>query len=409
MIHVLMRPTPQIRLPGMILMAGFNTVRSRCGLTIAAAIGCCVAAAGQERTAPLTGAKLQNELDKPVSIARDSITHEGAELRPLLQRVATERGVALTLDRRVDPGTRIDSELPPLRLRDALGKIASAANCVSLVVGDTVFIGPREGTGNLRTLIALRDAELNESVGLPPVRGSELRRAWTFAWDDLDRPSELVLVAAQHWALQVEGLNRVPHDLWAAGRLAGVNAVDALSLLLVQFGLTFEWTTDRAGVRIVPIPDAVAITRAHSVRRVTPVQALARVRDLFPNLEVRVQGRELIATGTVEEQDVVARLARGEPPDEPGPKPVDFGPLSRRRFTIDVNSRPVEAVLQTLIANGVDVQYDAAKLNAAGVDLSRKISFSLKDAPVDVLFRAICDPAGLNFAVKGETVTLTAE
>ena len=112
-------------------------------------------------------------------------------------------------------------------------------------------------------------------------------------------------------------------------------------------------------------------TRAHAVRRISPAQALERARATFPDLDVRVQGRELVATGLVEEHDVVARLARGESAEEPEPKPVDFGPLSRRRFTIQVVSRPVEAVVETLIANGIDVQYDAEQLKAAGVSAER--------------------------------------
>ena len=365
-------------------------------------------AAAAEQPPPLTGPRLRAELEKPVSIARDSIANEGAELRPLLERVAGGRGVSYVLDRRVDPSTRIDLDLPPLRLRDALGRIAAEAGCCSGRVGETIYIGRSEtSAGKLRTLIALRETELDELDAPAGGREFELRRTWTFAWHDLDRPADLVLLAAQHWALQVEGLDQVPHDLWAGGTLAGVNAVDALSLLLVQFDLTFEWTAGGNGVRIVPIPENVAITRAHAVRRISPAQALERVRSTFPDLDVQVQERELVASGLVEEHDVVARLARGESPDEPAPRPVDFGPLSRRRFTIQVVSRPVEAVVETLIANGIDVQYDAEQLKAMGADLSRKISFDLKEVTAEQLFAAICEPAGLKFAVKEETVILS--
>jgi hypothetical protein len=378
-------------------------------LAVAATMWSCTETLGQERPPVLTGPRFKAELDKPISIARDSITHEGAELRPLLQRVASERGVAFVLDRRVDPSRRIDLELPPFRLRDALAKIAAEADCLCTVAGDTVFIGPRDGTGKLRTLIALRETELDQPATQPGWRELELRRAWTFAWDDLDGPADLVLIAAQHWTLQVEGLDQVPHDLWAAGTLAGVNAVEALSVLLVQFDLTFEWTADRTGVRIVPIPDTVAITRSHTVRRITAARALERIRELYPKLHVQMQGRELVATGTVEEQDVVARLARGESPNEPDPQPVDFGPLRRRRFTIQVVSRPVEAVLQTLAGNGIDVRYDADQLKTMGIDLSKQISFDLKEATVEELFGAICLPVGLRFTVEGDAVTLSPE
>jgi hypothetical protein len=323
--------------------------------------------------------------------------------------VSQTRGVAIVLDRRVDPGTAIDLQLPPLRLRDALTEIAVYADCTASVVGDTVFIGPRAGAGALRTLIALRETELDEQAEQLGRRAFELRRVRTIAYDDLERPADLLHRVAGDWNLDVDGLQQVPHDLWAGGTLAGVNAADALSLVLVQFDLTFAWTEGAKGIRIVPVPDAAAISRIHDVRRITPAQAVERVRAVFPELDVRAEGRALHVRGTVEQHETVARLARGESAEGPAPKPVDFGPLARRRFTFEVVRQPVQAVLEKLIEGGVNIQYDAGPLEAAGIDLSRKLSFHVRQATVEELFETICKPAGLRFEVRGETVVLLNE
>src|SRR5262245_61744270 len=120
MIQFGMRIESRSRSSGPLIMSGLREARFWCALSIAAAIWNCTGAVGQDQSPVLTGPRFRAELEKPISIARDSIAHEGAELRPLLQRVALERGVAFVLDRRVDPGRRIDLDLPPLRLRDAL-------------------------------------------------------------------------------------------------------------------------------------------------------------------------------------------------------------------------------------------------------------------------------------------------
>jgi hypothetical protein len=361
-------------------------------------------AADEPSTALLTGGRFRAELERPVSIARDR-----AELRPLLERVSQTRGVAIVLDRRVDPSMAIEVHLPALRLRDALSEIAGHANCIAGVVGDTVFVGPRAGAGPLRTLIALRETELDElgeAIGGPAF---ELRRARTIAYEDLELPAELLQRIAGLWGLDVAGLEQVPHDLWAGGTLAGVNAVDALSLVLVQFDLTFAWTEGAQGIRIVPVPQVVALDRVHDVRRITVEQALSRVRAAFPELDVRAEGRELHARGSVEQHEAVARLARGESAEGAAPKPVEFGPLARRRFTFEVVRQPVRAVLEKLIEGGLDIEYDAAQLEAAGIDLSRKLSFHVRQATVDELFETICEPAGLQFEVRGESVVLRKE
>lgn len=366
---------------------------------------CASALASDDPATPLlTGSRFRAELERPISIARDR-----AELRPLLERVSQTRGVAIVLDRRVDPGTAIDLNVPPLRLRDALTEIAGHANCIAGVVGDTVFVGPRAGAGPLRTLIALRETELDDRAEQLGGRAFELRRARTIAYEDLERPAELLQRIAAHWDLSVDGLEQVPHDLWAGGTLAGVNAADALSLVLVQFDLAFSWTEGAMGVRIVPVPEDVAISRIHDVRRITPAQALERVRAAFADLDVRVEGRALHVRGSVEQHEAVSRLARGESAEGPAPKPVDFGPLARRRFTFEVVRQPVRAVLEKLIEGGLDIQYDAAQLEAAGIDLSRKLSFHVRQATADELFETICEPAGLQFEVRGETVVLRKE
>lgn len=361
-------------------------------------------AAEEPAVAPLAGSRFRAELDRPISISRDR-----AELRPLLERVSQTRGVAIVLDRRVDPSTAIEVNLPPLRLRDALSEIAGHANCVAGAVGDTVFIGPRAGAGPLRTLVALRETELDELGEAIGGRAFELRRARTIKYEDLERPVELLQRIARDWNLEVDGMEQVPHDLWAGATLAGVNAVDALSLVLVQFDLTFAWTEGAMGIRIVPVPEDVAISRIHDVRRVTPAQAVERVRTAFPELAVRAEGRELHVRGTVEQHEAVARLARGESAESRAPQPVDFGPLARRRFTFEVVRQPVQAVLEKLIEGGVDIQYDARQLEAAGIDLSRKLSFHVRQATVDELFETICKPVGLGFEVRGETVVLQGE
>ncbi len=71
--------------------------------------------------------------------------------------------------------------------------------------------------------------------------------------------------------------------------------------------------------------------------------------------------------------------------------------------------KPAIDVIRSLQANQVPVEYDAAALAAAGIDLNQKISFDVQQATIDELFKAICEPLGVDYAVQAATVVLRAK
>lgn len=369
-------------------------------LLLAGLLLACCGTATADDVRFLTGSSFRHELTQPIGITRDR-----AELRPFLRGLAAERRVAILLDRRIDPGTELDANLPPLEFQAAIRTLAVQAGAGVSVVGDTLYVGPRTGTGVIRTLVALREAELGELSDRG--RQFELAQTETFAWNDLDRPADLLLRIAQRYGLTVEGLEHVPHDLWAGSTIAGVTAAEALSLILIQFDLNFEWIDGAGGVRVGLLPDKVEIARQHTIRGITPERARAALLEHFPMLEFDFHGRTVDVSATLEQHEAIAVLARGgrlEQEDES----VDFGPLARRHFErLRVVRKPLADVLQALEANGVAIEYDPDALAAAGIDLTQKISIEITDASVDQLFEALCEPVGLKFKIRGETVILS--
>ena len=298
--------------------------------------------------------------------------------------------------------------MPPSTFRAALQAIAGQVDAVVRIVGDTVIIGPEDNLGLLRTVCVLRGLEFDALGEAVERRKFELARPLTIAWDDLERPADMVQRIAIDANLEVAGLELVPHDLWGRGVVMRMTATEALSWVLVQYGLTFEWTEAATGVEIVPLKGTVAVTREHSIHRLAPDEALQRAEERFPNLDIHLQESVLVATGLIEQHDVIAALARGEDPDA-GPKVVNLGSLRRRRFSLRVVRKPAAAVFRSLAENGaVDLRVDKSALQAEGVDVSEKISLEVKQATITELMEAICEPLGAKFAVKGETVYVPA-
>ena len=259
----------------------------------------------------------------------------------------------------------------------------------------------------LRTLVALRSGELLRLASrLPKERRRQLSRGQTLHWNDLDRPADILQKLATQFDLKIEGLDRIPHDLWAGETFPSANAAEALSIVLIQFGLTFKWSSDAAGVQIVPVPDNVFIERSYRLRGSTAELAAKEWTAKISGLRADAKGNRVLVAGTIEQHEAIIALLRpGSRRPSDSPKPV---PLNHRKYAdLKIEGEPALALIQKLEKTGIVFKYDAKKLAAAGVDLNTKISMDLKDPTADDVLEALCKPLGLKFSTSGLTVTLS--
>lgn len=347
----------------------------------------------------LSGSAFDRALAQPISIYR-----EQAELRPLLQLLSETRRTACVLDRRIDPSLTVSLQLANRPLRDAFADLARQVGAVSAALGSTIIVGREEPLDQLLTLAALRQDELKSRRSTPAVRRQQLARNWTFDWQDLDRPQDILQTIARHWNLEINSLELVPHDLWARGRAVDVDAAEALMLVLGQLDLTFEWDDSGSSVTIVSAPPMADIEKSHVPMGLTIADAISRIRAEFPDLRVATQGRTLKLRTSMLRHERISRLI-GATVDPPTTN-TEPTPLSRRRFPIRVVRKPVSEVLAALRMNGVDVQYDAESIRAADIDLDTLVSFEFANATADELLTALCAPLNLKYEIEGATVRI---
>ncbi|MEX2287918.1 MAG: hypothetical protein WD648_12565 [Planctomycetaceae bacterium] len=350
----------------------------------------------------LVDASFQRALRAPISGSWNNV-----ELRRILRGIADERNISILVDRRIDPTTVRSVDLNNVPLVQGLETIASGSRATICTTDSTVVIGPPASLSKLRTLIQIRDDEMFASAShVSETRRFELVKPTTIHYGDLESPRGLVGRIAGDYALAVDGLEKIPHDLWAGATLPEVDAVTALSLVLNQFDLTFEWTNAGRGIRIVPVPDVVAIERVYTPRNQSPAEAAEAWKNQIEGLTTAVKGRQVIVSGTVEQHAAVAALLNpgrkvGSTPTPPRPVP-----LSRQRFTLTLQRISVEVLMTKLEDKGIHFDFDREALTAAGIDLKTPISIDVKQAPADDFFHAIFDPLKLSFTIDDSTVSL---
>jgi len=341
----------------------------------------------------LTAARLQKQLSQPVGIS-----WSGNPLRQALGSLSRTQHVAVLIDRRVDPGQKLDLQLGDLPLAAALHEIARSRQLDVSFLGPVAYFGPPRATSRLRTIAALRSEEI---LGLPAALQRKLLLPKRIAWDDFATPRDLLTQLAEQNELRIQGADRVPHDLWAAADLPPLSLVDRLTLILIQFDLTFQVDADGKTVTLIPVPDEVALTRGYPGGP-EPKATAEKFALLVPEARIEVAGQQVRVTGLLEAHERIA--AGGESPKSQTPKPTDQG-FAQKRFTLRVQEKPAAAVLQGLAKElKLDLRIDRQALQEAGISLESPVSLSVKDATIDELLREVLKSTGSTFRRRGNVV-----
>lgn len=348
----------------------------------------------------LTGPRFHQELNQVTTGSWENV-----ELRTLLDKLSSQRRVAILLDRRIDPTVKIPVDLVDHSLKDSLQEIAQRVGADVSVPENVVYVGPSSAASVLRTVIELRTSELAAST-IPERRRTELRRRHTVTWQDLDSPADILKQITDHYHLTIQHPEFVPHDLWGGCWLPEATAAEALSLVLIQFDLTFAWQNGGQGIELVPLPQQVTVARRSRPKGRSMVDVQKLVGELLPEVNARVDGSDLVVQGTVEQHEAVAALF-SQSGSKPPPKPPKLGGLKQRVFAeIKFKRVPVRAVMKKLEESGVTFSYDAAKLEAAGIDLDQPIDLEVDKATADEFFQALFTPLKLSFEIDNLTVKL---
>ena len=253
---------------------------------------------------------------------------------------------------------------------------------------------PRHVCGQLS---ALREEDARRLPESAARRFSQLK---PFKWDDLATPREVLKQLAKQNGIELANLELVPHDLWAAADLPPLSLADRLTLVAIQFDLTFSISADGTVVSLAPLPERVAVVRNYP-GGADPAATARSFARLAPAAEIKVARGRVFVRGLVEDQE---RIARPHHADSPSKPPAHEG-LSNKRFTLTVTKKPVGTLLGQLAKQlNLELEIDQPALDRAGISLDRLVSFSVKEATADELFRAAARPAGLAVHRHGSTV-----
>jgi hypothetical protein len=326
-----------------------------------------------------------------------SVSWSSLPLGRALASLSEAQKIAIVLDRRVDPHAEIKLALPREPLADILRKVAVQSRLAYSQLGPVAYIGPPQTAARLRTLAELRLEEVRRA---PQAARRKLLTLRPAGWDDLAEPRQLVAQWAAEADLKLAGGERIPHDLWAAGELPPMTAIDRITLVLAQFDRTFQIEADGRQARVVAMPPSVALSRVY--RAPQGAQALAdRLVAGLPAAKVVPDKDSVRVAATLEDHEWIEHQLHGTPTRRTQVTP------GKEVYQVSIVDARLDNVIQQLGDRlSLEFRWDRAAIDAAKIKTDQLVSFKVQDADVDELLSALFAGTGLSFRRADRVVTI---
>ncbi|HKD37092.1 MAG TPA: STN domain-containing protein [Pirellulales bacterium] len=353
---------------------------------------------GEEPVAWLTGEKLKAQLEQKIGI--DWGGPKGNKFRDAIASLSRAQRVAILIDRRVDPDQKIELSIDDATLESSLKLIAANKHIGMAQVGSVIYLGPKATAEKLRTLAALRK---DEAIKLSQAVRSRILQIHPMKWEELATPRDLLTSLTADTKVRIDGVDRIPHDLWAAADLPPANFIDRLTLIAGQFDLTFRFADEGESVQLVEMPATPVVEKSYPLRGGLAARAKEiemKLAESLPGATVEAATDKLIVRGRAEDQDFVETYLSGRP----AKRTVTAG--EKKVYTLTI-VMPVGQLIKTLGKKlDLDVQIDEEAIKAAGLSLGTDVKVNVKDATADELLKAVLAPAGLAFERQGKTIRI---
>ncbi|NOY42119.1 MAG: hypothetical protein GXP26_09815 [Planctomycetes bacterium] len=291
-----------------------------------------------------------------------SVTWRGQQLGTIIQRLSDTQGIAIWLDRRVDPQQTVELRLTDVSLAHALEAITEKLGLGFSVLESVVYVGPAASARELQTLSRRSHERLAK---VPTAMKKRWLRITPWECPRLSNPRMLLAEMLRDAKIKLTGEKLVPHDLWLAKQLPPTSLVDRVVLILIGFDLTCNISADGKMCEVVPIQRPIVLERKYK-----------RPRN------------------------------RQAPPRKPSSRPTR---KAEKKFSLQLQNQPVGAVIGQLAKQlKFDVVWDEASLVANGISRDDLVSCRVRNVDFDELLTSILSPAGLQFQRNGNSIEIKA-
>ncbi len=233
----------------------------------------------------LTGKKLQN----PKAL---SFWWKDAQLRDRLMAFSDAENIAVMLDRRVDPSTIVNLGIENKTVEQIFWRVGSAAKIGVCRIEDCYYFGPVDTIVELPIAMETLSRQAKKVKSRSKVKWTVKRQVRT---GTVVATKSLIEAIATKHGFTVNGLEKLPHDLWYSVSLPPTSVLAQMQLMLAGFNKTFEIAPDAKSITIIDFPQTESARRTFIVAKKP-----ANSKDLakqFPDLKISFRSTAVTAKG----------------------------------------------------------------------------------------------------------------
>lgn len=299
---------------------------------------------------------------------RIDATWTAVPLQTVAGRLSTMSGLAVVVDRRIDPDTCVSLTASDEPLPQVLATLAKEARAEVVLLASHARLTPSGSAALLRAAERTRGAEIRRLSAADRARATA-RTAWT--WPAGATPRDLVATAATAADIALTGLDTLPHDHFPAAALPPLSLAERLDLLLAHFDRRVAW------------------------------QAVGRTAN----------GRPTFAIVSLASVQIEAADRLTGPGDRAGiwqPTPPGKRAVAGATYSLQV-AAPLDALLATLATRlGLTLDIDRAALRARGIAGGEIIRLNVTNVSRHALLDAVLTPLELRWEIANQTLRVTA-
>jgi hypothetical protein len=339
-----------------------------------------------------TGVEWERQLSNAVSV-----TYTGVPLRENLVKFSRHEGIALFIDRRVDPGILISMTEANFTFEQALWKLAANNNLGACQLGELYYLGPPE----VAMVLPVLWNDMKTSTNRPGRQKTKWSKRTVINWPMLNQPNETLEQLARTHQFKVHtrtngaiknaaSIQALPHDVWPEMRLPAISLDEQVALLLVGFGLWFERNDEGSEIKIIDFP----AVRSGEItwRGLTDMKKmLPQLKSQFSSAKFSIKGKTLIAHGQVANLSEISKWLVAE-----------RKPAKGKLKVYSLKTHATRKQILATICRGRTLEY-APELSRI---MDERIEFSVENVGLEELIRKVLQNTDLKFTLSQDQLKI---
>ena len=343
--------------------------------------------------------------------ARTSISLTGSQLRLAANELARKDDIGLAIDRRVDPETPVELAFSDAAADDVWRKLAESCKLGYATFGPMIYLGPTSTARDLNTLAALRRDEAGSAS--PTLKAKLLQSSETSCSAPCDARALWNALAAEA-GLTTTNPERMPFDVWPEVRWGSLPLVDRMTLVAVQFELTFKLDASARTITFEPIPANVVMQRSYAAGA-KRLETVTRIGALAPTASIKSGGATIAVVAKFEDHERIAAMLNGGPsalsPNGATQPNRNVPPAAGVQvYTLRIEDKPFNEMVRVLQEkHGLKIKVHEDAIRAAGISLDRRVTFTVSKVTLQQLLETAAAQLKLTARQVGDTVEIDVQ